>query len=280
MLGTLRKRKPGAADEVLRSHSEYLSIPGEGPLRKQIRLLIVVLLVSVVGCTTAFWYFEGSTSLGDALWWWFVTSSTVGYGDVVPVTVPGRAAGAFAIIVGLYVYTYAITLIIQRVREMMESGERGLQQLTSTDHVLICKYTAFADELIQQDMAEGVLESREVVILTALVDRLPYPQHKFVYGVPINPQALQRANVSQAAYIFVFSNERFREPDKKTLHVVSRIMCFNQRAPVLVELNDPEHPMLEQLPRPVIAMKTEDLLRAALRHRHIDVSRYLNQVKC
>ena len=49
---------------------------------------------------------------------------------------------------------------------------------------------------------------------------------------------------------------------------------------ILVELNDPEHPMLEQLPRPVIAMKTEDLLRAALRHQHIDVSRYLNQVKC
>jgi len=91
-------------------------------LRKQIRLLLAVLLVSVGGCTITFWYFEGSTSFGDALWWWFVTSSTVGYGDVVPVTLPGRAAGVFAIIVGLYAYTYAITLIIQRVQEMMESG--------------------------------------------------------------------------------------------------------------------------------------------------------------
>jgi len=36
--------------------------------------------------------------------------------------------------------------------------------------------------------------------------------------------------------------------------------------------------MLEQLPRPVIAMKTEDLLRAALRQQYIDVNRYLDQV--
>jgi voltage-gated potassium channel len=247
-------------------------------LKKQVRLLLGILLVSLVGCTTAFWYLETPSSLGDALWWWVVTSSTVGYGDVVPVTAPGRAAGVFAIIVGIYVYTYAAILIIERVQEMMESSERGREQLTSTDHVLICEYTAYSDELIQQDMAEGVFENREIAILTALVDRRPYPQHRFVYGVPINPQALQRANVSRAAYIFVFSNERFREPDKKTLHVVSRIMRLNRRAPLFVELNNPEHPMLERLPRPVIAMKTEDLLQAALGHRYIDASRYLNQV--
>jgi len=248
-------------------------------LIKQVRLLLAILLLSLVGCTAAFWYFERPASLVDALWWWVVTSSTVGYGDVVPATLPGRAAGVFAIIVGIYAYTYAITLIIQRVQEMMEAEERGLLQVTSAGNVLLCEYTAYADELIQQHKAEGVFKDREIVILTALVDRLPYRQHRFVYGVPINPQALQRANVSQAAHIFVFSNERFREPDKKTLHVVSRIMRFNRSAPLFVELNDPQHPMLEQLPRPVIVMKTEDLLQAALQHRFMDAGRYLEQVK-
>jgi hypothetical protein len=247
-------------------------------LKKQVRLLFAVLLFSLVGCTSAFWFFERPQNIVDALWWWVVTSSTVGYGDVVPATLPGRAAGVFAILAGIYAYTYAITLIIQRVQEVMEAEERGLVQLTATDHVLLCEYTAYADELILQHQAEGVFQGREIAIVSALVDRIPYRQHRFVYGVPINPQALQRANVSEAGYIFVFSNERFREPDKKTLHVVSRVMRLNQSAPIFVELNDPAHPMLERLPRPVIVMRTEDLLQAALQHRYVDVERYLKQV--
>lgn len=247
-------------------------------MRKQTRFLLGILLASLLGCGGVFWFFERPAGIGEVLWWWVVTASTVGYGDVVPVTVPGRVAAVFAILVGIYAYTYAISLIIEQVQERFESAERGLDQVDSREHVLVCEYTAYADELIQQEEAEGHFAGHDLVLLTSLVDRLPYPQHKFVYGFPINPEALRRANVSTAAYIFVFANERFRDPDKKTLHVVSRIMRFNDRAPIFVELNDPEHAMLEQLPRSVIPMKTEDLLHAALNHRYVDVRRYLGKL--
>ena len=49
---------------------------------------------------------ETFPSLTDALWWSMVTVSTVGYGDVVPQTVVGRAVATGLIIFGIGIFGY------------------------------------------------------------------------------------------------------------------------------------------------------------------------------
>lgn len=41
------------------------------------------------------------TTAGDALWWGYVTATTVGYGDYYPVTTGGRIAGVIMLTVGV-----------------------------------------------------------------------------------------------------------------------------------------------------------------------------------
>ena len=66
-------------------------------LRKErVSRLLFFLLATVTVFGTAVYYFEfhepGALikTIGDGIWWGFVTIATVGYGDKFPITWPGR----------------------------------------------------------------------------------------------------------------------------------------------------------------------------------------------
>lgn len=68
--------------------------------------LLVVLLVLTTASVLVLTFENGSpkatiTSGGDALWWAFVTLTTVGYGDMYPVTTGGRAVAVTVMFVGV-----------------------------------------------------------------------------------------------------------------------------------------------------------------------------------
>lgn len=76
----------------------------------------------------------GSTihTFGEALWWSIVTITTVGYGDLTPVTATGRFVGAGMMIAGialLGVVTASVaTWFLDRVRETGEATEAATRQ--------------------------------------------------------------------------------------------------------------------------------------------------------
>lgn len=66
-------------------------------------ILVVLLLVS----STVMFYFENPaqpdsfSSIPATMWWGIVTLTTIGYGDMSPVTVPGRLLGSVIAVVGI-----------------------------------------------------------------------------------------------------------------------------------------------------------------------------------
>ncbi len=80
-------------------------------------------------------------SFGDGIWWALVTITTVGYGDVVPVTENGRVFGAFMIAFGVVLFSLVTanisaflvgeeqTRIEQEIlRQVRENNERLIRQ--------------------------------------------------------------------------------------------------------------------------------------------------------
>jgi voltage-gated potassium channel len=249
-------------------------------MARQLRFIGLLLLVSMACTSWIFWAYERGLnprvqSYGDALWWWFVSSTTVGYGDVAPVTGMGRVVAVVTIIIGIYGYTNFIAITADSLHGMTNQKRLGTAPVKATDHVVICEYTAFADELIQGIDRYPELNRREIVILTDLVQVQPYPQYHFVRGVPLSPAAMQQANLGAAAFIFVFANARFQDPDLKTLHVVSRIQKVNPTARIFVEMSNPESPLLAHLGTNLTILPSRELLEGILRHKTLDLSRYL-----
>lgn len=57
--------------------------------------------IFIILCGTVGIMVTENMKFGNALWWAFVTSTTVGYGDISPITAPGRIIAAILMITGI-----------------------------------------------------------------------------------------------------------------------------------------------------------------------------------
>jgi voltage-gated potassium channel Kch len=78
----------------------------------------------VASATVIFKYLEGWTWV-DALFFAVVTISTVGYGDMVPQTVPGRLLAVVYIILGIGVFIAAATALGDQLLRRAQEIDRN-----------------------------------------------------------------------------------------------------------------------------------------------------------
>ena len=68
-------------------------------------------------------------NFGIAVWWAIVTLATVGYGDVVPTTVPGRVVGSLVILLGVtflaFLTATVTSLFVSSDREAAKEREQA-----------------------------------------------------------------------------------------------------------------------------------------------------------
>lgn len=105
--------------------------------RRRFHWVAIVAVLTVVGGALGVYAVErnagGVRTLGDALWWATVTATTVGYGDLSPVTPAGRLIAVVLMIVGIgvigaFTATIASWFIEQERAEPRPEGEDDLRR--------------------------------------------------------------------------------------------------------------------------------------------------------
>lgn len=116
------------------------------------RILYTILLSSMVVTIGAVAMYieeanvEGTkiTNLGDAFWWAIVTVTTVGYGDVYPVTTGGRIIGSLLMIsgiaiLGVLISTLGAGLIESRMKKNTVEDNRKIEIKNRIDNLELMK---------------------------------------------------------------------------------------------------------------------------------------------
>jgi len=172
----------------------------------------VGLIVILVGLSFGLYSIESTqpgsriNSFGDAFWYMIVTMTTVGYGDVYPVTVLGRIIGAGFVVGSLGVLGFLIGQVAEIISSIRERRRLGLNGINFTNHVVIIGWNDLsqivADKLLQGD--------RNVAFVIEKKENFEIAESHFkdtdvflTYDDSITEETLDRVNLKDSSTVFV-----------------------------------------------------------------------------
>jgi voltage-gated potassium channel len=190
-------------------------------------------------------------SLKDAVWWAFVTSTTVGYGDYYPKSNAGRLTGILLMffgvsLVGVVTGNIASALVEQQLKE-----GRGLKELNLKNHFIICGWKRDMASVLSSIMEKNreFLPSEYVLISTAEPEEIEnlksdsrFSHINFIRGDYIDERVLSRANLRQAARVIVLADRlvqgSVQEVDSRTVMTIITIKSISKTIYTCAEILD------------------------------------------
>lgn len=90
----------------------------------------------------------------DAFWWAFVTMTTVGYGDYVPVTFPGRVAAMILMVFGIGLFAVLTSFVARRLVALQDKGEDLVAIVTEQNAIIRAELAEIKELLKQQESVD------------------------------------------------------------------------------------------------------------------------------
>jgi voltage-gated potassium channel len=179
-----------------------------------IAIATIVVVYSILVVTLL--HFEKNTpeskihSLFDATWYLAETLTTVGYGDMLPVSPTGRLIGFLFLLSSVGVYGFIIGQMATFVSAFKEKKMLGLNGTNFTNHIVIIGWNEFGQSVVSHLLAAG----RQVAVVTkdrSAIDIIHeyYSTDKVftLYSDYNNFDLLEKVNIQEASIVFINLND-------------------------------------------------------------------------
>ncbi len=204
-------------------------------VRKILLLFLLILFVGVAG----FMMIE-HWSPQDALFMVLITLSTIGYGEVHPLSEVGKLFTMFYILFGvgfgLYSFSFLASIIIEGSLHHIFRRNRMIKNIASqTDHYIICgvgRVGSFVASMLETEKKSFVIIDPEEQKLEAVALQKNW---NYLVGDASSELLLQEAGIERASGIVVTTNT-----DPVNLYIVLTARMMNPDILIIARANTPE----------------------------------------
>ncbi|MFK5985197.1 MAG: ion channel [Pseudomonadota bacterium] len=201
-----------------------------------ISLLLLLLYVSGYILMSLF----GEAGVVQSYSWWFaVTITTVGYGDISPTTAGGQWVAIIIMILGIGSIALLIGKIAEWVIHMSEKQINGSLGLRVTGHILIMGYRGSrTKKLIAELLADMEDDTKKIVLCSSSLKQNPFDQEKvkFVKGELASDDVLKRSCCINAEKVIITGDD-----DDQTFFTAFAIRQINTYAHLVAFMQNEEH---------------------------------------
>lgn len=211
-------------------------------------LLVILWIIMIIGALAVYLLDQGSenrqiTNLFDAFYWAWVTMTTVGFGDLTPVSPGARLAASIMMffslaLISFFTATISSIYVARKIRE-----GKGLEKINYSDHYVICGWNDLADELLDSFLKQDTEEETPVILVNELSEeeidgwrsKLNASHLGFVRGDYTQDAILEKANISKAKAVLILPNlikNTSTDADEKTALAAYSIKTMAPKAKV------------------------------------------------
>lgn len=201
-------------------------------------LLVVLLTIPIFGYLIYLIEPERFPTLFDGIWWALITGATVGYGDYIPATLPGRLLTMLLILTGGGLIAFYVASLSTTANRREKQHQEGKLAFHGKNHYVLIGFNERTRQLV--DLIIRHYSNKKIVIIDRSLNALSYtklPVH-YIKGNATEDVILHMANIKEAACVFVAADNQKSDYASDT-HVILTTIAIrgnNQSVPIISEI--------------------------------------------
>jgi voltage-gated potassium channel len=210
--------------------------------KHELSLLLFLYLLVIFFSGTILYVYEGNglnpkiSNFFDAIYWSFITVSTIGYGDITPVSEAGKSVTLILILTGYTVLAFFTSIVTSSISEKLDiiKEQNALSQTAKLkDFILVCGYGSVGQNLVD-NLKRHHYQTLVIDKDPTMVQMAERQNINVIKDDATNIDLLKKISINQnVKYVIALSDD-----DSVNLSIILAVRSISKNIPIISRANN------------------------------------------